>query len=110
MKTKTILGAALAAGLLAGCASEKSEQTQQTRLAAQAKITRADAQQTALQQVPNGAVKEAEIEKEHGKLIWSFDITVPDSRNIKEVAVDAMTGQEVSVETETPEQEANEKD
>ena len=110
MKTKTILCVALAAGLLAGCASEKSEQTKQARLEAKAKIARADAEKTALQQVPNGTVKEAEIEKEHGKLIWSFDIAVPDSKDIKEVAVDAMTGQVVAVETETPEQQAKEKD
>jgi uncharacterized membrane protein YkoI len=110
MKIKTILWGALTAGLLAGCASEKSEQAKQAELEAQAKITRADAQQTALQQVPNGAVKEAEIEKEHGKLIWSFDIAVPDSRDIKEVAVDALTGQVVSIETETANQEAKEKD
>ncbi len=110
MKTKTILWIALAAGLLAGCASEKSEQTKQARLEARARIARADAEKTALTQVPNGTVKEAEIEKEHGRLIWSFDITVPDSPNIKEVAVDAMTGQMVSIETETPEQQAKEKD
>ena len=110
MKTKTILCVVLAAGLLAGCATEKSEQSKRARLEARAKIAKADAQQTALQQVPNGTVKEAEIEKEHGKLIWSFDIAVPDSQNIKEVAVDAMTGQVISVETETPEQQAKEKE
>ena len=110
MKIKTILCGALAAGLLAGCVSEKSEQNKQARLEAKAKIAKADARQTALQQVPNGTVKESEIEKEHGKLIWSFDIAVPDSRNIKEVNVDATTGQVISTETETPEQQAKEKD
>jgi uncharacterized membrane protein YkoI len=110
MKIRTILWGLLAAGLLAGCESEKSEPASQAALAGQAKISKADAQQTALQQVPNGTVKEAEIEKEHGKLIWSFDIAVPASRNIKEVAVDALTGQVVSIETETAEHEADEKD
>jgi uncharacterized membrane protein YkoI len=110
MKINIILCGVLAAGLLAGCASEKSEQARQAGLEAQAKITRADAQQTALQRVPNGTVKEAEIEKEHGRLIWSFDIAVPDSKDIKEVAVDALTGQVVSIEIETAEQEAREKD
>jgi uncharacterized membrane protein YkoI len=110
MKTKTILWIALAAGLLSGCASEKLEQTKQAELESQAKVARVDAQQTALRQVPNGTVKEAEIEKEHGKLVWSFDIAVPGSKDIKEVAVDAMTGQVVSVETEAAEQEAKEKD
>lgn len=110
MKIKIILCGTLAVGLLAGCASEKSEQSKQARLEACAKIARADARQTALQRVPEGTVKEAEIEKEHGKLIWSFDIGLPDSPNIKEVNVDAMTGQVISVETETPEQQAKEKD
>jgi len=111
MKTKTILCATLAAGLLAGCASEKSEpQNKQARLEARAKIAKADAQQTALQQVPNGTVKEAEIEKEHGKLIWSFDITTPDSKDITEVNVDAVNGKLVSTDKETPEKESKEKD
>ena len=110
MKIKTILWGILAAGLLAGCETEKSEQAKQAALEGQAKISKVDAQQTALQQVPNGTVKEAEIEKEHGKLIWSFDIAVPDSKDIKEVAVDALTGQVVSIETETAEQESREKD
>ena len=110
MKMKTILWGILAAGLLAGCETEKSEQAKQAALEGQAKISKVDAQQTALQQVPNGTVKEAEIEKEHGKLIWSFDIAIPDSKDIKEVAVDALTGQVVSIETETAEQESREKD
>lgn len=109
MKTKTILCGALAAGLLAGCASEKSEQTKQARLEARAKIARTDAEKTALAQVPGGTVKEGEIEKEHGKLIWSLDLTTPDSKDITEVNVDAITGAVVSVEKEAPEQEAKEK-
>ena len=109
MKTKIILGVALAAGLLAGCESEKSEQTKQARLEAQATIARVDAEKTAMTQVPDGVVKEGEIEKEHGKLIWSFDITTPDSKDITEVNVDAVTGAIVSVEKEAPEQEVKEK-
>jgi uncharacterized membrane protein YkoI len=111
MKIKTLLCSALAAGLLAGCAAEKSDhRNHQAKLAAEAKIAKADAENTALQLVPNGTVKEAELEKEHGKLIWSFDIARPDSKDITEVAVDAISGKVVSVETETPEQQAKEKD
>jgi uncharacterized membrane protein YkoI len=43
-------------------------------------------------------------------LIWSFDIATPDSKNTTEVNVDAITGDVVSVEHETPEKEAKEKD
>jgi hypothetical protein len=59
--------------------------------------------------VPNGTVKDSELEKEHGKWIWSFDIATPGTQDIKEVAVDANTGKVLSVETETPEQQAKEK-
>ncbi len=60
--------------------------------------------------VPDGTIKEGELEKEHGKLIWSFDMATPATKNITEVAVDAINGEIVSVETETPEQQAKEKD
>ena len=63
----------------------------------------------ALTKAPNGTVKEAELEKEDGKLIWSFDIATPDSKDITEVLVDAKTGAIVSVDKETPEEQAKEK-
>jgi uncharacterized membrane protein YkoI len=109
MKNKIIINGILAAALVAlggmGCATEKQEQAE---LQAQAKISREQAQQTALAKVPGGAIKDGELEEEKGQLIWSFDITVADSKDIKEVAVDALTGAVVSVETETPEDQAKE--
>jgi uncharacterized membrane protein YkoI len=110
MKIKNIIGFLLAVGLLAGCASERHERHEdQAKLQAEAKVTRADAEKVALTQAPNGTVKEGELEREHGKLIWSFDIVTPDSKDITEVAVDAITGAVVAVEKETPEQQAKEK-
>ena len=103
--TTLMLAAVLAAGLTA-CESEKENEGE---LKAQAKIAEADARQTALAKVPNGTIKESELEKEHGKLFWSFDMTTPDSKNTTEVNVDAITGAIVSVEQETPEQQAKEK-
>ncbi len=41
-------------------------------------------------------------------MIWSFDITTPDAKDITEVNVDAMTGDVVSVEKESAESEAKE--
>jgi len=108
--------AILAAGLFAGCVSERSEQAhkdaKQAKLMAQAKVSQEDATKIALAKIPNGTVKEAELEKEHGKLIWSFDLTTPDTTDITEVNVDAMTGDVVAVEKEPAEsgaKEANEK-
>ena len=117
MKIKWIVCSALAAVLLTGCASEKCEkkehhnkEAKQAKLMAQAKVSRADAEKIALAKVSNGTIKEGELEKEKGKLIWSFDIATPGSPNITEVGVDAITGEVVSVETETPEQQKKEKD
>jgi len=108
MKNKLIIVGALAAAVVAaGCASEKQEQAE---LQAQARIGKEQAQQTALAKAPGGTVKEAELEKEKGKLIWSFDIATPDSKDITEVNVDAITGDVVGVEKEKAENEAKEKD
>jgi uncharacterized membrane protein YkoI len=108
VKTKNIACLTLAAALFAGCETEKHEHDQ-AQLQAMAKISKEDAQKTALARVPNGTVQEAELEKEHGKVIWSFDIAVPDSKDISEVGVDAVTGEVVSVEKESPEEQAREK-
>lgn len=70
------------------------------KLLAQAKITEDAARAVALERVPNATIKEVELEKEHGKLIWSFDLTVAGKPGIEEVNVDARTGKIVSVEHE----------
>jgi hypothetical protein len=115
MKLRNIIGSVLAIGLLAGglaaCVTEKEheEEGKKADLAAQAKITRVQAEQTALAKVPGGTIKEGELEKEKGKLIWSFDITTPGTADITEVAVDAITGEVVAIDKETPKDEAKEK-
>jgi uncharacterized membrane protein YkoI len=77
---------------------------------AEAKVSKADAEKIALAKVPTGTIKEGELEKEDGKLIWSFDMTTPDSKDITEVAVDAVTGAVVAVDKETPADQAKEKE
>jgi uncharacterized membrane protein YkoI len=100
------LGATLACLTLAsGCATHES----QASLQSQAKVTKARAQEIALAKVPGGTVKEAEIEKEHGKVIWSFDIATAGTKDITEVQVDAATGDIVAVEHETPAEQEKEK-
>jgi hypothetical protein len=92
--------------LLASCAAPLQEKQEQ--LQAEAKFPQAEARKLALGKVPGGQVKSAELEREHGVLIWSFDITMPNNKNITEVAVDAKTGKIANVEIETPEQQAKE--
>jgi hypothetical protein len=110
MKTKlymtTAVAAVAAAGLMVSPLLAADETG--TQLQAQAKITKADAQTTALAKVPDGTIQTAELEKEHSKLIWSFDIAMPRSKNITEVQVDAKTGKIVSVQVETPQDQAKE--
>ena len=107
MKPKNLVGTLLAAALLAtvnyGCT------TSQAKLEAQARVTKGDAQNIALAKVPGGTVKECELEKEKGKLIWSFDIETPGSQDITEVQVDATTGKVIAVEKETPADQNKEK-
>lgn len=98
--------------LIAGVAVVANAQQPDPRLSkaeralrAQAKVTEDAARATALAAVPNSAVKSVELEKEKGKLIWSFDLTVAGKKGVEEVQVDAITGQIVSREHETPRQE-----
>ena len=71
-------------------------------LQSHAKIGKLAAEKIALSQVQTGTIQSAELEEEHGKLIWSFDISAPSTKNITEVQVDARNGRIVSVQTETP--------
>ena len=73
-----------------------------------ATITPDAATQTAMQQVPKGEIREAEIEQEHGKLVYSYDIKVPGKSGIDEVLVDAKTGAVVSHTHESAAAEAAE--
>jgi uncharacterized membrane protein YkoI len=77
----------------------------QASLQKEAKITEAAARATALQQVPNGTVKSSELEREGGKLIYSYDLTVPGKTGIDEVNINAMDGTVVAKQHETPKSE-----
>ena len=107
MKIKTILGAPLTAGLLVGLLATPAPAGD--KLEAEAKVSKADATKTALAKVPGGEVKESELEKEHGVLIWSFDIATKGSEGVTEVNVDAITGKVASVKKESAAAEAKEK-
>jgi len=109
---KAICMIAIAAAILVTgsttCVLATSQETQ-AQLQAEAKVTQAAAEKTALAKVPNGKIKSGELEREHGKLVWSFDISMPHSKNITEVQVDAKTGKIAVVEIETPKTQAKEK-
>jgi uncharacterized membrane protein YkoI len=78
------------------------------KLAAQAKITKDSAQHIALRVVPHATVRSAELEREHGKLIYSFDLKVAGKSGIEEVNINALDGSVVAVEHESPKAERRE--
>jgi hypothetical protein len=69
------------------------------------KISAKQARATALAKAP-GKVQSEELEREDGKLVWSFDIRNAKSKAITEVWVDANSG---SVIKTAPESAAHEK-
>jgi hypothetical protein len=92
----------LLAVAIVGCSSS------QAKLETMAKISKTEATRIALTKTPGGTVKEAELEEENGKLVWSFDIATPGSKDITEVQIDAVSGAVVSVEAESPADQAKE--
>jgi hypothetical protein len=78
------------------------------KLIKQASVTRSEAERTAMSRVPDGRILTVELEKEHGHLVWSFDIARPNTKNITELQVDAKSGQVVSTKIESPKDEKKE--
>ena len=80
----------------------------EAELLKEARISRAQAEKTALAKISNGTIQSGELEREHGKLVWSFDIGRDGTKNVTEVQVDAKSGKIVSVKTETLTDQAKE--
>jgi uncharacterized membrane protein YkoI len=78
----------------------------QAEMQKSAKISMTKAREIALKKVP-GTVKTAELEREHGKLIYSID--VQNRKGITEVNVDAMNGSVIGTHHESAAKEAAEK-
>ena len=107
MKFPIAFAAALVAALsLAGHA--QAVEPSQASLMSQASIGRSAAEKIALAKVASGTVRDAELEKERGAMVWSFDIATPKSRDIHEILVNAETGAIVYTELESPKAQAKE--
>ncbi len=90
---RTLLLTAMALSLSAApLFAQGAKHETQAQLKAEAKVSMADAKKTALAQVPKGWVKASELERENGKLLYSFDIASKGKTGIDEVQVDAITG------------------
>ena len=103
------LSLALAVGLSAAAPSSEGTSKTKTSSANGARVSLSSARATALAKVPGARVKSEELEREHGKLIYSFDLEVAGKSGIQEAQVDAMTGKVLSIKHETPSMEHKEK-
>ncbi|HSP35341.1 MAG TPA: PepSY domain-containing protein [Thermoanaerobaculia bacterium] len=108
---KAFAAAALLALLVAPATmNAKTTPESQAKLEKEAKISMHEAREIALKNVHKGSkIESAEIEREHGKLIYSFDIRETGRKDVTEVNVDAMTGKIVAIDHENPKKEAAEK-
>jgi uncharacterized membrane protein YkoI len=66
------------------------------------KISEAAAAETAQKRVPKGTIASVELERENGKLIYSYDMKTKGKSGVDEVNVDAVTGKIISVAHESP--------
>jgi uncharacterized membrane protein YkoI len=87
--------------------SSKKVESQAT-LKKEAKISEETARATALKEIPNGTIKSSELERENGKLIYSFDIATAGKSGIDEVNVNAIDGSVVARSHEGPAAEKKE--
>ena len=100
--------AALQAQATPATPAQKPKHETQAQLQKEAKITLAEATATALKAAPGARVASHELEREKGKLIYSFDMKVAGKSGIDEVNIDAMTGTVVGKSHESPEDEKKE--
>jgi hypothetical protein len=83
--------------LVAGLVSAVPALAQQTGLAKDPPITMEAARKVALARVPGGKIQHEELEREHGRLRYSFEVSTPGQRKAQEVLVSAEDGSVVSV-------------
>jgi uncharacterized membrane protein YkoI len=112
MSPRNLIAALLVSlvAVAAGAQQNKVEKLTKKELAlrAEAKVSEDSARAIALKVVPGATVKEGELEKEKGKLIWSFDLKVAGKKGVEEVQVDAVTGKVIGREHESDAKEAKE--
>ena len=106
--TSTVSKSTVKAGTVAKRHRGMKKEESQAALQKEAKISEETARATALKEVPNGTVKSSELEREKGKLIYSFDISVPGKKGIEEINVNAIDGSVINREHESAKTEKKE--
>ncbi len=89
---KLLLGV-LAVVLSANCAFADGGDKREKNV----KITREQAKEIALKQLPGGKVVDVDLEKRKGKLFWQVEVKSTDGKVKKEMKIDADSGEVISV-------------
>ena len=110
MKIRLVPSCALIASLATIAAAQAAPYKREVpdSLARRAKIPEAVAAAAAQARVPRGTIQSVELEKEKGRLIYSYGIKTAGKRGIDEVNVDANTGKIVAFAHESPADEKKE--
>ena len=94
------------------CSVRPKRGTSSIGLSALATVSQADAERAAMASLKASSpttVTEAELEVEHGCLVYSFDIRVSGREGVEEVLIDAGTGKVLSHTHESAKREAAER-
>jgi hypothetical protein len=117
MRKLYVFGSVMAfAGALPAAAAERcsihpAKGLSDAQLTSLATLSQTEAEKIAVTKVQGRAavsIASAELEAEHGCLIWSVDVRVAGNSGIQEIQVDAGDGKVLSVRHENPRQEAAE--
>ena len=109
MHTRLIASCALIVGAAAAAGAQGSyKKDVPDSLAKRAKVSEAAASATAQARVPKGTIQGVELEREKGKLMYSYDIKTAGKSGIDEVNVDAVTGKIIGFSHESPADEKKE--
>lgn len=109
MTIRFFIACALTTGVATGAGAQSSyKKNAPDSLVKQAKVAESDAAATASARVPKGVIQSVELEKEKGKLIYSYDIKTAGKSGIDEVNVDATTGKIIAFVHESPAAERKE--
>jgi siroheme synthase (precorrin-2 oxidase/ferrochelatase) len=71
-------------------------------------IKERQAEQIALSKIPGGTIRSAELQVANGSHFWAVFVAKPDKKDAKEVHIDATSGKILAVQTEKPEDQAEE--
>jgi uncharacterized membrane protein YkoI len=97
-----VLAAALPAAAAERCSIHPAKGLSGTQLTALAQVSQAEAEKTAVAKIggKDVSIVGAELESEHGCLIWTFDLRIAGKSGVQEVHVDAGNGNVLSVRHE----------